>query len=840
MTFFAWLCGLDKTELGRVIAHRPESVLLAGPPRDRAALASLLQHEALVAAHLQTAHRPVHDVVDMVAALGGQSTIEALAKAFDLAADDHDLADAVAWLTTRALAWTDAQGLHLLPTLMRLIPHPHGLGVPARTLLEAQTVAELTAIASRWGLPPTKPKARLVDTMNGWLTDPDNVRQLLRTAPAELRDALDHLVWDGPVTTATQAPAVAWALKHGLVYHHDWTLAQMPGEVGRALRGPGWRPTFTPHPPDPPTVTVAPAVVARESAAAALALLDQVGTLVAECARRPLPALKTGGIGVRELRRLAKTVGCDERSVRLCLEVAFEAGLLDFEDGEAGGGQLLATAAYDVWLANDPAARFGDLLTGWRELATEPWTGSSAETRVAALIEPDDPSHSAGLTRRELLAAAGRLPHDRGLVSDDGLAPVIAWQLPKLPLATATLASLWQEARALGIAAHGTLSSAGRALAADDDDALLAAARDLVGAPTTSAIFQADLTVIVPGIPDYALARLLDSAADRESRGGALIWRFSASSVRRALDAGATCDELAAQLIDASGGGVIPQPLAYLIADIGRQYGRVRVRDVGCVIHGVEETLLTELLTAKALRGLGLTRLAPTVLAAASPQAETLAALRAAGYFPAAEQADGNPQKPTTAQPRAHTGSQQTAGRGPSPLASSLSASPPFEGAAAGEVDAYQLAAQLCGRPPGKEQRYPMPIFGLPFDTAGPGRAPFRGLDLGLELGPELGFGPGFDEDEVGRGVSDRHAILHRAIEEYADSIDPDGSCALATAIELTEPVRVTYRPAGSRTKIRVMIVPETLAGGYVRGHDVSSGSPVKLRLGDIERVHPM
>jgi hypothetical protein len=392
--------------------------------------------------------------------------------------------------------------------------------------------------------------------------------------------------------------------------------------------------------------------------------------------------------------------------------------------------------------------------------------------------------------------------------------------MPGLRVETAALVSLWQEAKAMGIVAHGTLTTAGHALAAGDGDRLLADVRDLVGSPTTSAIFQADLTAVVPGIPDHALACLLDSAADRESRGGALTWRFSSASVRRALDAGVTVEDLTAQLTAASGSGVIPQPLTYLIADIGRQHGRVRVRAIGCVIHGVEETLLTEVLTAKSLRGLGLTRLAPTVLAAASPQADTLAALRTAGYFPAAEQPDGNPQTPLIAQPRANTVSSQRTGHVLAPLATTLFGIP------VGKFDPHALAEQLCGRPPGKEPRYPaMP--GLPFGITGPER--FAGL-------------PGLDDvyDDDGYPAStDEHELLHQAIAGYTDCLDPEGVCALATAVEYSDPVRVTYRPVGSRTKLRTVLEPEAVEGAYLRGRDISSGSPIRLRLCDIERVHP-
>lgn len=821
MTFFAWLCGLDKAELGQVIANRPETALVAGPPRDRAELASRLQHEALVGVHFLMADRRVHDVVNMMAASSGRSTIETLAKAFDLAADDPDLAEAVRWLTARALAWQDAQGLHLLPGLLRLIPRPYGLGTAAQAMLDAQTVSRLTAITSRWGLRTAKNKAGIVVAMADWLADADNIRRLVRTAPADIRTALERLAWDGPITTAVQTPAVTWALEHGLLYSQYWNAAEMPAEVGRALRGPDWRPTFTPHPPEPTTVAVLPAMVLRESAAAAMTVLEQVGALTAECARKPVPALKTGGIGVRELRRLGKTVGCDERSVRLWLDVAFEASLLEFEGVETDSGRLLATAAYDTWLADDPAARLTRLLVAWRQLDTEPYADADADARIPALVESDDSSRLPAVARQGMLTAAGRLPHDKGLVADDGLAAAVAWQMPGLRVEPTALASLWQEAQAMGIVAHGTLTPAGHALVAADGDQLLAAVRDLVGTPSTSAIFQADLTAVVPGIPDHALACLLDSAADRESRGGALTWRFSSASVRRALDAGVTAEELTAQLTAASGSGVIPQPLAYLIADLGRQHGRVRVRAIGCVIHGVEEALLTEILSAKALRGLGLTRLAPTVLAAASPQADALAALRTAGYFPAAEQPDGHPQAPLIAQPRANTAPSQRTGHVLAPLtAASL-------GISVDEFNPHNLAEQLCGRPPGEEPRYPALMPGLSFEMTDPGRM-FPGL-------------PGLDDEDGGYpATAEQHELLHQAITEYADCLDPEGTCTLATAVEFSDPVRVTYRPIGSRAKLRVVIQPATVEGGYLRGRDISSGSPVRLRLGDIERVHPM
>jgi hypothetical protein len=59
------------------------------------------------------------------------------------------------------------------------------------------------------------------------------------------------------------------------------------------------------------------------------------------------------------------------------------------------------------------------------------------------------------------------------------------------------------------------------------------------------------------------------------------------------------------------------------------------------VLHSDDATLLSEILLVKSLARLGLTALAPTVLTSTRPVAETLAALRAAGYAPVGENADG-------------------------------------------------------------------------------------------------------------------------------------------------------------------------------------------------------
>ena len=98
-------------------------------------------------------------------------------------------------------------------------------------------------------------------------------------------------------------------------------------------------------------------------------------------------------------------------------------------------------------------------------------------------------------------------------------------------------------------------------------------------------VLQSDLTAVVSGQPSAAAARLLAAAAVPEARGVATTWRFSRASVRSALDAGWTAEELTAELAAVTD-RALPQPLEYLIADVARRHGAVRVRGARCVVTG--------------------------------------------------------------------------------------------------------------------------------------------------------------------------------------------------------------------------------------------------------------
>ncbi len=146
---------------------------------------------------------------------------------------------------------------------------------------------------------------------------------------------------------------------------------------------------------------------------------------------------------------------------------------------------------------------------------------------------------------------------------------------------------------------------------------------------------------MAPGPLQRPLAEVLGVLADVESKGGATVYRFTPASVRRALDAGRSAADLHAFLAGHSRTPV-PQPLAYLIDDVARKHGHLRVGAASAYVRCDDDTLLNEILADRRAAALRLRRLAPTVLAAPCDPATLLEGLRAMGYAPAAESAEGD------------------------------------------------------------------------------------------------------------------------------------------------------------------------------------------------------
>lgn len=386
-----------------------------------------------------------------------------------------------------------------------------------------------------------------------------------------------------------------------------------------------------------------PALVDRAGAGAAFETCRRVALLIDAWGAQPPGVLRTGGLGVRDLRATATLLHVPEPEAALVVEVAWLAGLL---------GTTMHTTG-EVWAPTRAADAWDDLPIEdqWEALATAWLRGN----RLIGLVGTKDRAGKtwnalapelAGQYTREArtmaLEVLGGLPPGEVLATGTGVPSLVArieWLRPRRPRTRADQV-VWavEEAERLGITALGGLTSAGRAFVDGDRPAPLLA--PLLPAPVDHVLLQADLTAVAPGPLEPELARRLRVVADVESRGGATVHRFTRDSVRRALDSGWSTAEVH-DFIASLARTPVPQALTYLIDDVARTHGAMRAGHAESFLRSDDEVALTALVADPRAAALGLRRLAPTVVVSTTPLDELVTRLRELGSAPVVEGLDG-------------------------------------------------------------------------------------------------------------------------------------------------------------------------------------------------------
>ncbi|MBT2525416.1 helicase C-terminal domain-containing protein [Streptomyces sp. ISL-99] len=674
--------------LAALLRARPD--LLSPVPNDLSQLATRAATRASVVRALERLDRFTLQTAEALAVAPDPAPYEALRAL--MTGDDGDpaveaaLPGAVGTLRDQALLWGADDRLRLVRTARELLapspahPSPTGLG---------PTVAEATAGMSpgRWqetlaaaGLPPTHDPVSAVTALAALFSDRTRMSALLDTAPPEALMVLERLVWGPPYgeVTPDPAPPVRWLRDRGLLLPTSLRTVVLPREAALHLRA--GRAHRVPEPVPPavvPAHAYSPQVVDSTAAGQAYTALATVEELLKDWNEGGPAVLRSGGLSVRDLKRTATALDMPEHTAAFWVELAYGAGLLA-SDGEASE-RYAATPAYDEWLELPPQDQWTRLATAWLHATrTAGLVGSQdAKGRILAALGPDLDRSAAPEVRRRVLALLADLPEGAAPAPEQVLAR-LRWERPlrgagaaSAPASASASASagtpgdlrsriaLWTltEAELLGVTGRGALSSHGRALLAaghgtgtgtgtgTEEAAAVARAAallaPLIPEPLDHVLLQADLTAVAPGPLRRPLADTLDVLADVESKGGATVYRFTPASVRRALDAGRAASDLHAFLAEHSRTPV-PQPLSYLIDDVARKHGHLRVGVASAYVRCDDDAMLGEILADKRSQGLGLRRLAPTVLAAQADPAALLEGLRGMGFAPAAESAAGD------------------------------------------------------------------------------------------------------------------------------------------------------------------------------------------------------
>ncbi|PJI94002.1 helicase-associated domain-containing protein [Luteimicrobium subarcticum] len=564
--------------------------------------------ESLVA--LATLGRPTTPD-DVVAALSPADDV-------DPAALRRSVLVTLADLDARALVWSTPDGFRAAPGVAPLLGlYPAGLGPAA-----PHPADDLAALLEK-----------------------------ARSDGGRGRAVLDALAWGPPVGVAPHEPravaAVDRLVADGLLLAPDAGHVVLPGEVGLALRSGRTHRDVRPGPPLPADGrSPAHATVDAEAAQQALEMVRLVTDLLRLWDDEPPTVLRTGGLAVRDLRRLALHLDTDDATAAAAAELALAAELVA-DDGEVPASFAPTTLA-DSWLAQDDDARWARLAHAWSASPRAAWLAATRDEQgsVRSALSPDHAVGWAVRLRRTVLDAVGASPVALGPAD---VRAVLAWEAPRNVPPGDAVDGVLAGARLLGVVALGALSTPGATLLDGDpggapDPAALArtavALDAVLPAPVDDLLVQGDLTGIVPGRPGRDLAELLDAVAEVESRGAALTVRFTPASVERAMAGGLSAEDVLGR-IDRHARGPLPQALEYLVRDVARRHGRVRVGAALSYVRVDDPAVVASLLADPALRALGLVGLAPTVVAANIPAARLHEALAAAGVTAVLEGPDG-------------------------------------------------------------------------------------------------------------------------------------------------------------------------------------------------------
>jgi hypothetical protein len=460
----------------------------------------------------------------------------------------------------------------------------------------------------------------------------------LEDAPADAKKVLDRLVWGPPRGSVgdikNPGPGVTWLLDKKFLVPLDQRTVILPREVAIALRGGKiHKERFIKQP--------ALSGAKRDERQINLAAIANVSTvlrwveeLLNFWADEPADALRAGGLGVRDLKIISTHLGVEESCTAFVAELAYLASLISIDADD----RILPSNKFDIWLMHTPADRWQMLASQWLITSRVSGLVGRVEAKNVAALGPELDRVNAARVRALTLEL---LRENQGIAPDwNSFREVLSWRAPvrrnsslQDELAEWTL----REAEWLGITGQGALSKFGAQFLAGDD---LSSINEDLPKTVDHILIQSDNTAIAPGPLEHEISQALAMMAEIESRGGATVYRFTESTIRRALDHGKTGDEIKTFLIKTSK-TPMPQPLEYLIADVAKKHGKLRVGNTSSFIRCEDTALISQIMNDKKLEILALRRIAPEVVICDMDATDAMRVLRECGYLPAGESANG-------------------------------------------------------------------------------------------------------------------------------------------------------------------------------------------------------
>lgn len=592
-SFSEYLRSIDDAALLKLFAARPD--LVTPVPPDIASLAVRACSPPSLARAIDSLNQWQLQVLEATRALGEPFTLKSI-----IAITDKAAANATDHLISIGLIYPSDDGMRL-PTQLRdvLGNEPVGLG------------------------PASISKLKLAD---------------LDVAPEDAKKVLERLIWGPPRGSVgdikNAGPGVNWLLERKFLIPLDQRTVILPREVGLYLRGGKIHkqnlitaPVLTGRKRDERQVNLA--AIANIST-----VLRWVEELLNFWAEEPADALRAGGLGVRDLKIISNHLGIDDECTAFIAELAYLTSLISIDPDD----QILPSNKFDIWLTQTPADRWQAIASAWLKTSRVSGLVGRVDSKNVAALGPELDRINAARVRALTLKI---LSEDSSLAPDlTSVNALLAWRAPvrrNSSLQEELTAWTLREAEWLGITGQGVISKYGERFLADGN---LDVINNDLPKNVDHILIQSDNTAIAPGPLQHELSGQLAIMAEIESRGGATVYRFSEATIRRALDHGKTGDEIKAFLIKVSK-TPMPQPLEYLIADVAKKHGKLRIGNTSSYIRCEDITLISQIMSDKRLEILSLRRIAPEVVICNHEATETMRILRESGYLPAGESSNG-------------------------------------------------------------------------------------------------------------------------------------------------------------------------------------------------------
>ena len=594
-SFADYLRGLDDAALLRLFTHRPD--LIAPVPSDMASLAVRASSAPSLARSIDSLNAWQFQVLEACAVASEPFTEKIVA-----ALTDKPAIFVIPGLIERGLIYPADDGLRMPTTLRELL---------------GNEVAQLGPFSM----------AKL------------NLKKL-SDAPPSAKKILDAMAWGPPRGTVADikkpGAGVQWCLEEGFLIPYSQTIVVMPREVAIALRGGKVHREQRVNSPEISYSFTAKDRKSLNNAAIAniTTFLRWVEEVLNFWAQDPPTALRSGGLGVRDLKALALHIGVDENCAAFVAELCYISALLTIDPDD----RILPTTNFDIWLTQRSSDKWLTLAAAWISTSRVSGLVGNEDSKNIAPLGPElDRVNAASV--RSLVLSLLRDNRD-GAITPDSMVALASWHRPSKRIggipALHILFTL-REAEWLGVTGQGVISDYGLALldgaALDQIDIDLPEEVDHI-------LIQSDNTAIAPGPLAQEVAQEMALIADVESRGGATVFRFTDSTIRRALDHGKTGEDIT-KFLKATSKTPMPQPLEYLIADVAKKHGKLRVGATTSFIRCEDQSVIVAILSDKKLDGLGFRRIAAEVLISDLEVDDAVNVLRNAGYLPAIEDSKG-------------------------------------------------------------------------------------------------------------------------------------------------------------------------------------------------------